>query len=64
MRYRVVLVCNRCGQHRGVVARTEAVKKRGYRRKCVAFLCGEIEENQAPALRAGLTRVSGWVAQK
>jgi hypothetical protein len=39
-------------------------KRVGYCRKCVAFLCGEIDKNRAPGLRAGLSRVSGWVAQK
>jgi hypothetical protein len=62
MRFRVFLVCYRCGERRGVVIRLEQGKRRGYCRQCAAFLRGEISEAEAPRLRHALAvPVSGWM---
>jgi hypothetical protein len=62
MRFRVVLVCYRCGERRGVVIRHEKGKKRGYCRQCARFLRGEISEAEAPRLKHALgVPLTGWI---
>jgi hypothetical protein len=62
MSFRVVLVCFRCGEHRGAVIRHENGKRRAYCRKRAAFLSGEISEADAPRLRHALAvPVTGWM---
>jgi hypothetical protein len=62
MTYKVITVCYRCGQHRGVVTRDEQGKRRGYCGQCAAFLRGQISEADAPRERPALTaQRTGWM---
>jgi hypothetical protein len=62
MRFNVVLVCSRCGEHRAVVVRHEEGKKRGYCQKCAEFVRGEISEGEAPRERPAVTaQRTGWM---
>jgi hypothetical protein len=45
----------------GVVIRLKNGKRRGYCRRCAAFVAGEISEADAPRLRNGLTPPTGWM---
>jgi hypothetical protein len=62
MRFRVVLVCYRCGERRGVVIRLEQGKRRGYCRGYADFTRGKIPDSEAPPERAS-TRAqrTGWM---
>jgi hypothetical protein len=54
MTFKIVAICYRCGNRRAVVDCQEQDERRGYCRKCAAFLRGEISEAEAPPLRHAL----------
>jgi hypothetical protein len=62
MRFNIVLVCSRCGQHRGTIVRREKGKRRGYCRGCRAFLLGAIPESEAPHPSGAILGArTGWM---
>ena len=48
---RVIPVCHRCGQRRAAVMVHKSDKRLGYCRKCLAYLRGEIGEDEAPRVK-------------
>jgi hypothetical protein len=62
--FRVVLVCDRCGQRRATVVHREPGKRPiGRCRECIKIVRGEISEQDGPPLRHSLAvPESGWMA--